>query len=70
MKNTIITWEDLTETEQGELIRMGKGYRMFYTKFHSLRDKGLCWIDYVSNREIVTPKGRELLDKHESEATK
>jgi len=54
---------DLTTEQQSELRHMGKGHSMFYTQFHKLRDMGLCWLDFTSNREILTPLGREILEQ-------
>lgn len=65
-----ITWEQLTETERRELADIGAGRIMFFETFHKLKAKGLVWFDYTSNREIVTPAGRELLNQRNEETTK
>lgn len=65
-----VKWNDLTEREQRELAHIGAGRIMFFETFHKLKAKGLVWFDYTSNREIVTPAGRELLNQHNEEMRK
>lgn len=58
-----IKWTDLSIDEQRELQFMGLGIKMYYLRFHQLKAKGLCWVDYASNREILTPLGRAVLEQ-------